>query len=164
MEKIFCRSAFNYDTMAASNESGLKCEDETRTQQQFADEVDINTIVRRFNLTGQLPDGGHAPSYVDFEGIFDFQDAMNAVVLAKADFMKMPAYIRARFHNDPAAFVDFCSNDENIDEIEKMGLIAPEAVKRRADERKAALEASISTEVEKRLKTQEKAVSGDSAS
>ena len=40
----FLRTPYNYDTVAASNESGLGCEDPTLTQQQFAEESDINTI------------------------------------------------------------------------------------------------------------------------
>lgn len=121
----FLRSPYNYDMAAASEQSGLTCPEPTLAQQQFAEEVDINTIMKKFNLTGQLPVGVRMPSYQDFEGVFDFQTAMNAVIDAKDAFMKMPADVRKRFHNDPAEFVDFCSNEENYPEALKMGLVNP---------------------------------------
>ena len=76
---VFLRTPYNYDVDAVSVASGLKCEDATRTQQQFAEEADINTIVERFNLTGQLPQDVRPPQYADFEGVFDFKSAMNAI-------------------------------------------------------------------------------------
>ena len=48
MSKIvppFVRSPFNYDAMAVSNETGLSCPEDTLTQQNFAEECDINRIV-----------------------------------------------------------------------------------------------------------------------
>lgn len=119
----FVRSAFNYDTMAVSNETGLACNDESLCQQQFVEEVDINTIVRRFGLDGELPESVVMPQNSDFEEIFDFQSAMNAVVAARESFDEMPARIRSRFHNNPAEFVDFCSNPDNRDEALKLGLV-----------------------------------------
>lgn len=102
---------------------GLACKDKTLTQQHFAEEVDINTIVRRFNLTGQLPEAVAMPTYADFEEIFDFQTAMNTIRAAQEAFMAMPHPIRTRFHNDPAEFVAFCSDPENRPEAAKMGLV-----------------------------------------
>lgn len=119
----FLRTPYNYDTNDASDETALRCEDPTLTKQAFAEEVDINTIVRRFNLTGQLPENVHMPTYADFEDIFDFQTAMNAVRQAEESFNEMPAHIRARFHNNAAEFVDFCSDEDNRPEAEKLGLV-----------------------------------------
>ena len=39
--------------------------------------------------------------------------------------MTMPADVRARFNNDPALFVDFCSDEANLDEMRKLGLAVP---------------------------------------
>lgn len=126
----FVRSPYNYDRDAASIESGLECKDPTLTKQSFAEEVDINTIVRRFNITGQLPTNVRMPSYGDFTGIFDFHSAMNAIVGARESFEAMPAHVRARFHNDPGEFVDFCADAANRQEAEKLGLISAEAIAR----------------------------------
>lgn len=119
----FVRSPYNYDLDAASNEAGLSCEDESRAKQAFKDECDINTIVRRFNLTGQLPSSVHrAPQYGDFEEVVDYQTALNTVIAAQGAFNALPAAVRSRFGNDPAAFVDFCSDSANLDQLRDWGL------------------------------------------
>lgn len=120
---VFLRTPYNYDTMQVSNETGLLCEDESLAQQHARDECDINTIVRRFGLTGELPNGVRAPQYGDFTSATDYHTAMNAVISANASFMQLPADVRARFNNDPGAFVDFCSDDKNRDEAKALGLI-----------------------------------------
>jgi phage internal scaffolding protein len=123
MKPPFVRSPYNYDLAQASDLSGLICDDVSLTKQSFAEEADINTIVRLFGLTGKLPDDPvRAPTYGDFTGIGDYQSALNAVMEAEDSFMSMPADIRSRFHNDAGAFVDFCSNPANLDEMVKMGL------------------------------------------
>lgn len=136
MKPPFIRAPGNYDTDAASDESAIGGKrypwDVSKTKQSFAEEADINTIVRRFNLTGQLPENVRAPTYGDYEGIFDFQSAMNAVREAEESFAAMPANVRARFNNNPAAFVDYCSeltpdlkDFEHRAELEKLGLVLP---------------------------------------
>lgn len=125
----FMRTPHNYDTTRASNDTGLKCLDPTLTQQQFKDECDINTIVERFKLTGEVPTLQHLPTYGDFTGIHDFQSAMNAVVAARETFMSLPAKLRKRFHNDPQEFIEFCSDDANRDEAKLLGLLKPDEIK-----------------------------------
>ena len=123
--KVFVRDNFNFDMDEVSVETGLCCEDESKTQQQFADETDINTIVRRFGLTGQLPDNVTMPQYADYEGVFDFQTAMNTMMEAERSFMQLPADVRARFENSPQKLLEFCENSANIDEARKWGLVPP---------------------------------------
>ena len=123
--KVFIRTPYNYDTDKASEETGLKCEDGSKTQQNQREEADINTIVKRFGLTGQLPENVRAPQYGDFTEVIDYHTALNAVRAAEESFMEMPAEIRSRFNNDPGAFVDFCSNDKNRKEAEELGLVLP---------------------------------------
>lgn len=140
VEAPFLRSAFNYDRNEASDESGLACLDESRTKQSFAEEVDINTIMRRFGQTGKLPDSVVPPTYQDFVGIFDFHSAMNAVAQAGEAFDKMPADVRYKFNNDPGAFVAFCSDEKNLEEMSKLGLTSPEFEVKLAEQRRAAEE------------------------
>lgn len=126
MSAPFVRNPYNYDTNAASRESGLECKEKTLTKQAFKDECDINTIVERFHITGELPQNVRMPSYGDFTGVNDFQSAMNAIAIANEAFDAMPANVRARFHNDPAEFVDFCSDKANLEEAKKLGLVEPQ--------------------------------------
>ena len=44
---VFLRAFNNYDMGAVSDETGLRCEDASLTKQSFAEECDINTIVRK---------------------------------------------------------------------------------------------------------------------
>lgn len=125
MELPFIRTPYNYDVNEATKESGLKCLDKTLAIQSAAEETDINTIVRRFGLTGQLPTDLAAPTYGDFTEVGDFQSAMIAISRARESFDKLPPDLRYRFGNDPGRFVDFCSDEKNRTEAEKMGLVLP---------------------------------------
>lgn len=120
---MFFRTPFNYDRDAASNESALTCEDESLTIQSAKEETDINTIVRRFGLTGELPSDVAMPVSGDFVGIGDFHSAMTLVRQAEEEFLRVPADLRARFANDPARFMAFIEDDRNIDEARKLGLL-----------------------------------------
>jgi len=119
----FLRTPYNYDLDAASNESGLHCEDASLTQQHFKDECDINNILRQFNVTGLLPESPLSPRYGDFTGISDYHSALNQVIAAEDEFMALPALIRSRFDNDPAKLIEFLDNSENKDEAIKLGLV-----------------------------------------
>lgn len=123
MTKVFVRNPYNYDTMEASNASGLECLDPSKAQQNMRDECDINTILKRFAITGELPQGVRMPEYGDFTAATDYQSALNAVMAANESFAAMPAEIRTRFNNDAAAFVDFCADANNLDEAIKLGLV-----------------------------------------
>ena len=119
----FLRTPYNYDTNAASNESGLACEEPSLTQQHFKDETDINNILRQFNITGLLPEQPLSPRYGDFTGIGDYHSALNAVIAAEDKFLALPANLRARFENDPAQLIAFLSDENNRSEAEKLGLL-----------------------------------------
>lgn len=123
--KVFVRSPFNYDRDEVSRETGLCDAGEDMCRQSFRDDCDINVIVKRFGLTGLMPQGVRVPNYGMFDGVSDFHSAMNAVAEARESFEAMPAEIRARFQNDPGKFVEFCSDEKNLDEMRKMGLAVP---------------------------------------
>ncbi|AXH77912.1 MAG: internal scaffolding protein [Microviridae sp.] len=133
MDKHVCvpvryRSAVQgeYDTWKVSRESGLECKDPSLARQDQKDEADINVIVRDFGLTGKLPLVAVPPTYEDFaHEVDDFQTAANLMLEANRSFMAMDAKVRAKFENDPAQFVEFCSNKDNLDEMRKMGLALP---------------------------------------
>ena len=125
MKVPFFRTGYNYDADEVSRETSLICDDESLAVQSERDECDINTIVRRFGLTGHLPVGVRMPTYGDFVGVSDYQTALHAIMDADEAFMAMPAEVRERFGNDPAAFVDFCGDPANMEEARKLGLVPP---------------------------------------
>lgn len=116
------RGGYNFDFDENSVSSGLQCDPaESRTQQQFREECDINTIVRRFGLTGKVPVGFSMPQSGDFTGVSDFHSAMNLIVEAEEAFLKVPGEIRARFGHDPQQLMRFLEDEKNIDEATKLG-------------------------------------------
>lgn len=119
----FLRNYFNYDRREASVESGHRNTMPSMTEQSHAEECDINTIVRRFGITGQVPVGVRQPEYGDFINAVDFQTAMNAIVAARESFDAMPALVRDRFHNDPHEFVVFVNDSRNREEATRLGLV-----------------------------------------
>lgn len=120
---VFVRSAYNYDMSSASDESALVCLDESLAIQSAKDESDINTIVRRFGLTGELPSDVAIPQSGDFVGVGDFHSAMNLVRETQEQFLRVPAELRARFNNDPARLMAFVEDESNRDEARKLGLL-----------------------------------------
>ncbi|WNK15054.1 MAG: internal scaffolding protein [Microvirus sp.] len=121
--ETFIRTPYNYDTMEASNESGLECKDKSKAIQSQKEESDINTIVKRFGLTGELPSNVRMPEYGDYTSVTDYHTAMSAVKEADSAFAQMPAEVRNRFHNNPEEFVEFCLDENNREEAEKLGLV-----------------------------------------
>jgi len=125
------RTPYNYDADEVSQATGLACKKPSKTQQQFRDETDINTIVERFGVSGKMPENVNFPTEQDFTETFDFQTAMNKIIEAKQSFMTLPAKARARFDNDPQKFMTFIHDPENVQEAVKMGL----ALKREPDKK-----------------------------
>lgn len=123
------RSAYTFDANAVSNETGVDCGEDTPTQQSFKDECDINVMLVKFSVTGQLPDNVRVPQYIDFEETFDFHSSMNVIRAAQESFAAMPADVRERFNNDPGKFLEFANDASNYDEAVKMGLAIKRPVK-----------------------------------
>jgi len=95
----------------------------SRTHQSFKEESNINTIMKKFAKTGQLPEMiNREPRYGDFIDAPDYLTAMNAVAHANEQFANLSAATRKRFSNDPAEFLEFATNPENGDEMIRLGL------------------------------------------
>lgn len=146
MEKVFLRTPYNYDRNEASDKSGVDCSgDEVMTKQEFAAEVDVNTIVKRFGLGGEMP--------ADWRGLssdaepFDLQTAMDQVLFARESFMELPANIRSRFYNDPVRLMEFLSSEGNREEGVRLGLIRD--VKKEKEEAEALQAAARRAEIER---------------
>lgn len=125
---VFLRTPYNYDMDDVSRETGLRCDDPSLAIQSAAEEADINTIVRRFGLTGELPGDVEMPQSGDYAGVGDFQSAMNVVRLAQEQFLRVPAHIRARFSHDPQMFSEFFNDPANQDEAIRLGLASRKVV------------------------------------
>ncbi|QXP07863.1 MAG: internal scaffolding protein [Arizlama microvirus] len=120
---VFLRTAYNYDTNAASNASGLVCEEPTRAQQHHKDECDINVILERFGKTGQMPVNAISGTYGDFSGVHDYHTALNTLIAAEHEFDSLPANIRKRFGNEPAKLIEFLNDSNNKEQAIELGLV-----------------------------------------
>lgn len=109
-----------------SDETGLHCLDESLALDSQREESDINTIVKRFGLTGQIPQAQRMPVYGDFtEGVSDYRTALDAVNAADRAFMSLSPDVRRRFGGDPQMLLEFVSDPANLEEARKLGLAKP---------------------------------------
>ncbi|AJK28258.1 putative minor capsid protein [Eel River basin pequenovirus] len=97
------------------------------TQQNFRGETDINFIMKKYEKHGVIEHlNRYAGDYSDVTGVQDYQTSLNQVMAAQEMFMSLPASIRGRFDNDPAQFLAFATDGENVDEMRNLGLMEPE--------------------------------------
>lgn len=99
--------------------------------QSFKDDADINCIIARYENTGVLVDPtvpvSRTPQFGDFSAMPSYQEAQNVIVAANNAFNDLPAKIRERFGNDPAAYFDFVQSlkegsDEYVEAV-SLGII-----------------------------------------
>lgn len=88
-----------------SDLTGTEIVNERLVEQSFKDEVDINTIVRRFGGVRNLPQWGPAGVYGDFTDIEDYESAERKIAASREAFLQMPPEVRARFKNDPGELI-----------------------------------------------------------
>ena len=82
-----------------------------------------HNIMAKFQQTGVINHAAkHQASYCEADGT-TFQEAMNIVIEAQEAFSDLPSSLRSRFGNDPAAYLNFVSNEENHPEMERLGLL-----------------------------------------
>lgn len=94
------------------------------TKQSMSAECDINNIMKRYERTGIVTHNAVREAYfADVSVVPDFAQAVEVVRKAEDMFMTLPANVRARFDNDPAQYVQFCSNPDNRQEMIDLGLM-----------------------------------------
>lgn len=122
------RVPFVYDADALSEETALRCPEESRTYQEFKEECDINTIIDRFGIGENPIEAQKWVTDVDIANAPNsYMDVMNQLNEARDQFMSLPARVRSQFDNDPGKFVSFVSDSSNLDEMVRLGLAVPKA-------------------------------------
>jgi phage internal scaffolding protein len=102
---------------------GFKTEGESLTQQHFAQEADIKTIIKKHDRTGIISHVARGVAqYGDYSEINEYREALDVVNKANASFMELPAQLRAMFENDAGAFYEFATNPENDAKMIELGL------------------------------------------
>jgi phage internal scaffolding protein len=104
--------------------TGIVFDEPTRTQQQYADECDINKLVERAIQTGDFeafePNDGF---FIDCSEIGDYADALNYINEVDNEFRELPAAVRAKFDNNASKYADFVIDPANYDECRKLGIL-----------------------------------------
>lgn len=99
----------------------------SHVQQNLRQETDVNFIMAKYKKTGALSHVmSTAGQYGDFSDVPDYKAGLERVMAADTMFMQLPAKIRDRFSNDPANFIEFATNPENLGELRSLGLAPPE--------------------------------------
>lgn len=122
---------FNSRYSVTGEKPGIKFDEPSQTLQSFKDDADINCIIARFENTGVLVDPtvpvSRTPQFGDFSDMPSYQEAQNVLVAANNAFSDLPAKIRERFGNDPAAYFDFVQSlkegSEDYVEAIRLGII-----------------------------------------
>lgn len=99
------------------------------TRQEFADECDVNLLMKRYDVVGggMPPAPGSVPMYIDFTSKPDnLMDALAMMKSAETAFMTLPASVRKEFDNDPLRFVEYAENEANLPRMREWGLAEPE--------------------------------------
>lgn len=95
-----------------------------RTHQEFREKVNINAIIKRWRSTGELVHVRRGQAmYGDFTDAPDYRQAVEKVMEAEEQFMKLPSAVRNLCKNDPALFMEALGNEEQLELLEKAGLV-----------------------------------------
>lgn len=107
----------------------LSCPEPTLTQQHFAEDANINTIMAKYHATGYLTDPtlkvSRQPLFDDFTSAPDYVQSQCVIAEANQLFAQLPSLIRKRFNNEPVELLAFLAKEENIDEARRLGLVTP---------------------------------------
>lgn len=98
---------------------------ESPTVQSQEKESNINNIVRKHSnkeIFNRFVYDVNNDGVIDVSDITDYHGSMVKITRAKQQFMQLPSRIRREFDNSPHKFVDFCSKEENLPKMYKLGL------------------------------------------
>lgn len=94
------------------------------TRQSMREECDINMILKRYQKSGMMAHvNAHTPEYLDVSDVGDYRTAVERVERTALFFAGLPAKVRTRFGNDPAAFLDFMTDPGSEAEAIELGLV-----------------------------------------
>ena len=95
------------------------------TRQEFKEEVNVNSIIRKYQKTGMLTHVRNNPgAYMDLTNKPDYEVALQTVIDANNQFNTLPSEIRKKFGNDPGELIAYLSDPRNHDEAVELGLLA----------------------------------------
>lgn len=92
----------------------------SRTKQSFADDCDINKILKKAQISGSLDHlSKYEGTYGDFSG-FDFHESQTKLAEGIQIFSELPSELRNEFDNNVGKFFEFVNSPENVGNLEKL--------------------------------------------
>lgn len=114
-----------FGPFAVVNIDASATDDDPGAVQSFAEECDINNIMRDVQNIGMTDwINARRGTYEDIT-VTDFQECMDTIIRAQEAFEELPSGVRDRFANDPVKFLDFVHTEGNEAELVKLGLTNP---------------------------------------
>lgn len=119
-----------YDPVEEHDHCGIEFTMPSLAVQDEKDETDINYIVNRYAdgqkgvMTLDLGDSSQY-AYLQFGDATlpgDYSTALELVSGVREEFYTLPAYVRAKFGNDPMDFIAKLNNKETLDYLRQQGL------------------------------------------
>ena len=101
---------------------GITFEKPSLTKQSFTKECNVNTIMEKYQKTGAIEHVNKNEASYGYASGQDFSEAMAIIATGKTMFEELPSSIRTKFQNDPAQFLDFVQDPNNLEEMRKLGL------------------------------------------
>jgi len=95
------------------------------TRQEFANDTDINTIVKRAKLGQFVVQNRSQALYDDISQYGDYQTMYERKLEIDKEFVKIPSEIRKKFANNPNALAIWVKDPKNEQEAIKLGLRLP---------------------------------------
>jgi len=94
----------------------------TMAQQQFKEECNINSIMKRYQKTGIIDHyNKYEPHYGEISPM-SFHEAQNTIATANTMFEELPSSARKKFKHDPAVFLEYVQDPANADSLRDLGL------------------------------------------
>lgn len=97
---------------------------ESMVREAFKDEADINRIVARYQVTGQLPLTKKDARYGDVSDVRDYKASLDFVREATRDIDELPEGARKQFLEGPAAFMAELELAETREQLVGLGILA----------------------------------------
>lgn len=120
------KTPWNHDTRAESLATATNKMEESRTQQQFLKDADINNILRKFLQTGELALTGK-PTYQNVDEELDLLDRIITGDEVNTAWNALPTAVRAIL-KDPqqfVAYIEHCMETGDIEPLRELGLAKP---------------------------------------
>jgi len=116
--KHTCRSAYGKKARFGD----IKITEPSLTKQSFSKECNINNIMAKYQKTGAIDHVNKNEASYGYATSNDFTASMEIVAKGQTMFNELPSSIRTKFENDPAKFLDFVQDKDNLKEMQELGL------------------------------------------